>query len=76
MAAGHDVQTRGAQRFAETVMPMITALQRSGVTSLRGIALVLNGRGVRTALAGDLAGVENVRNVLARVAPPIAQGVL
>jgi DNA invertase Pin-like site-specific DNA recombinase len=74
-AAGRDVQTRAADRFAETVKPMISALQKSGVTSLRGLAISLNSRGVRTARGGDWQ-VSNVRNVLARTAMPTCQGVL
>jgi DNA invertase Pin-like site-specific DNA recombinase len=35
--AGRNVQTRAADRFAETVMPIIGSLQRAGITSLRGI---------------------------------------
>ena len=66
-AVGRDVQVKSADRFAETVMPMILSLQKTGVTSLRGIALALNNRGVRTARGGEWQ-VSNVRNVLARPA--------
>ena len=65
-AAGRDVQTRAADRFAETVMPIILSLRKAGVTSLRGIAIALNSRGIRTARGGEWQ-VSNVRNVLARV---------
>jgi DNA invertase Pin-like site-specific DNA recombinase len=64
-SAGRDVQTRAADRFAETIIPIIASLQKSGVTSLRGIAIALNTRGVRTARGGEWQ-VSNVRNVLAR----------
>jgi DNA invertase Pin-like site-specific DNA recombinase len=74
-AAGRDVQAKSADRFAETVMPMIAALQKSGVTSLRGIAIALDNRGVRTARGGGWQ-VSNVRNILARAATPTCQGVL
>jgi hypothetical protein len=74
-ALGRDVQTRAADRFAETVLPMIVSLQKSGVTSLRGIAIALNNRGVRTARGGDWQ-VSNVRNILARAATPTGEGVL
>ena len=74
-AAGRDVQAKSADRFAETVMPMIAALQKSGVISLRSIAIALNNRGVRTARGGGWQ-VSNVRNVLARSAEPLPQGVL
>ena len=39
------------------------SIQRSGITSLRGIAIALNNRGVRTARGGQWQ-VSNVRNVL------------
>ena len=64
-AAGREVQARIADRFAETVVPVIALLQKSGITSLRGIANALNGRGVRTARGGNWQ-VPNVRNLLAR----------
>ncbi|WP_342586931.1 recombinase family protein [Mesorhizobium wenxiniae] len=41
------------------------AVQRSGVSSLRGIAIALNDRGIRTARGGRWQ-VSNVRNLLAR----------
>ena len=49
----------------QTVLPIVQAIQRSGVTSLRGIAIALNDRGVRTVRAGRWQ-VSNVRNLLAR----------
>jgi len=41
----------GARRFAENVAPIIQQIRTSGVESLRGVAEVLNTRGVRTALS-------------------------
>ena len=41
-----------ALRFAENVLPIIERIRASGVTSLRGIAAVLDARGVRTARGG------------------------
>jgi hypothetical protein len=64
-AVGRGAQTRTADRFAQTVMPVIASLQKSGITSLRGIANALNGRGVRTTRGCDWQ-VSSVRNVLAR----------
>jgi DNA invertase Pin-like site-specific DNA recombinase len=64
-AKGREVSIREAERFAETVRPIVQAIQRSGVTSLRGIATTLNNRGVRTARGGRWE-VSNVRNLLAR----------
>jgi hypothetical protein len=49
--AGRSDQT--ADRFAETVMPIIASLQKSGITSLRGVAIALNARGIRTARGCD-----------------------
>jgi hypothetical protein len=58
------VAIRESKRFAATVLPIIDTIRASGVTSLRGIAIALNNRGVRTA-RGDKWQVSNVRNVLA-----------
>jgi DNA invertase Pin-like site-specific DNA recombinase len=65
-AKGREVSIREAERFAETVLPIMQAIQRSGVTSLRGIAAALNNRGVRTARGGWWQ-VSNVRNLLTRL---------
>ena len=64
-AKGRVVSIREADRFAEAVLPIVQAIQRSGVISLRGIAIALNDRGVRTARGGHWQ-VSNVRNLLAR----------
>jgi DNA invertase Pin-like site-specific DNA recombinase len=64
-ATGRQVQTKGAEQFAATVLPIITSLQKAGVQSYRGIAAALNGRGVRTARGGRWQ-VSNVRNLLVR----------
>jgi DNA invertase Pin-like site-specific DNA recombinase len=72
-AAGREVQTRAAEHFAETIMPTIVSLQKAGVTSLRGIAIALNNRGIRTARGGEWQ-VSNVRNVLARSNDVTADG--
>ncbi len=54
-----DAQAKGsarvaddALRFAENVMPVIERIRASGITSMRGIAAVLDARGVRTARGG------------------------
>ncbi len=49
------------------MLPAIHAIQRTGTTSLRGIASALNARGIRTARGGTWQ-VSNVRNVLKRQA--------
>jgi DNA invertase Pin-like site-specific DNA recombinase len=41
-----------ARRFAENAAPVVREIRNSGVASLRGIAAVLNARGVRTARGG------------------------
>lgn len=64
---GRTISIREADRFAQSVLPLIRSMQDSGIVSLRGLAKALNDRGVRTA-RGGLWQVSNVRNVLARVA--------
>ncbi len=54
-----------ARRFAENAAPVIREIRNSGVASLRGIAAVLNARGVRTARGGRWAATR-VSAVLAR----------
>ncbi|HEV2897407.1 MAG TPA: recombinase family protein [Pseudaminobacter sp.] len=62
---GRKMSIHEADRFAQTVLPIVQAIQRAGVTSLRGIAVALNDRGVRTARRGRWQ-VSNVRNLLTR----------
>ncbi len=64
-ALGREVSIREADRFADTLLPIVHAIQRTGIVSLRGIAIALNDRGVRTARAGRWQ-VSNVRNLLVR----------
>ncbi|WP_353685256.1 recombinase family protein [Mesorhizobium sp.] len=52
------------------MLPIIASIQQSGITSLRGLAIALNNRGVRTARNGQWQ-VSNVRNVLARQSPSL-----
>ena len=54
-----------ADRFAGEIIPFIRAIQRAGITSLRGIAAALEARGVRTARGGRWQ-VSNVRNIIRR----------
>ena len=56
----------GACRFADNVAPVIQQIRASGVASLRGIAAVLNTRGVHTARGGRWAATQ-VGAVLHRV---------
>jgi DNA invertase Pin-like site-specific DNA recombinase len=65
-AKGRQVCVSEADRFANSVMPVVQAIQASGVSSLRGLAIALNTRGIRTARGGRWQ-VSNVRNLLARM---------
>ncbi|PZV35346.1 resolvase [Mesorhizobium kowhaii] len=67
-AKGRKISIVEADRFAQSVLPIIASIQRSGITSLRGLAIALNNRGVRTARNGQWQ-VSNVRNILARQSP-------
>jgi len=64
-AKGRAASLGQADRFAGEIIPIICAIQRAGITSLRGIAEALEARGVRTARGGRWQ-VSNVRNVLRR----------
>ena len=68
-AMGRQISVRDADRFAQSVLPIVHAIQRAGVVSLRGIAVALNDRGVRTVRGGHWQ-VSNVRNLLARKVVP------
>src|SRR4051812_15362500 len=63
-ASGRQAQVNAAGQFAAGVLPTINKLREAGITSYRGIAAALNGRGVRTARGGQWQ-VSNVRNLLA-----------
>jgi DNA invertase Pin-like site-specific DNA recombinase len=67
LAVGRRALTQEADAFAANVLPIIDALQRSGITDLRGLASALNQRGIRTARGGRW-HVSNVRNLLMRAA--------
>ncbi len=61
------VVTAQADRHAANVLPIVNAIRASGVTTLAGIADVLNTRGVRTARGGQW-WPGSVRNLLQRAA--------
>jgi len=65
-ATGSARTAAAALRFAENTAPVIQQVRASGITSLRGIARVLNARGVRTARGGTWAATQ-VGAVLRRV---------
>ena len=65
-AKSRGVRSAMAEQHAENVLPVIQAIQHSGVASYRGVAEALNARGIKTARGGAWhAGT--VRNVLMRV---------
>jgi DNA invertase Pin-like site-specific DNA recombinase len=55
-----------ADVFATNVRPIICEIQKSGVSSLRGIAKALSARGVRTARGGEWTAVQ-VSDILERL---------
>jgi DNA invertase Pin-like site-specific DNA recombinase len=63
---GRAVSKVAADNFAASTLPTIEAIQKAGVSSLRGIATALNNRGIPTARGGRWQ-VSNVRNVIARL---------
>ncbi len=64
-ALGTARTAEAARRFAANAAPLIREIQASGISSLRGIAVALNARGVRTARGGRWAPTQ-VGAVLAR----------
>jgi DNA invertase Pin-like site-specific DNA recombinase len=62
---GRQAQAEEAHRFAENVRPIIAAIQATGAATLRGVAVALNARGVRTARGGAWHAV-TVANILKR----------
>ena len=59
------MQVCEADRFAANVLPVIRAIEATGIASLRGIAAALDSRGIPSARGGRWQ-VSNVRNVLRR----------
>ena len=59
--------TANADAFARDLVPVIEAIRAEGVTTLRGIAVALNERGMLTRRGGPW-GVSTVRNILKRTA--------
>ena len=62
---GRAAQSRAAARFAADVLPILTAVKRSGAESLAEIADALNERSVRS-MSGGKWHRSSVRNLLAR----------
>ncbi len=67
-ARGREVLISEADRFAADVLPVMRAIEATGVTALAGIAAALNARGIPTARGGRW-HVSTVRNVLRRQMP-------
>jgi recombinase len=57
--------SEAAERFAANVLPIIKQIQKSGVSSLRGVAKALSARGVKTARGGEWTAVQ-VSDILRR----------
>ena len=66
-AIGRKAAGEEADRFAANVLPIVKAIQASGIESLAGIARALNARGLRSARGGKW-HVSSVTNLLARSA--------
>ena len=66
--AAEQVRTARSDARAAALAPIIAKIQARGVTTLHGIALALNARGVRTATGKGKWEAVQVRRVLARLA--------
>jgi hypothetical protein len=62
---GTAANRKAADAFAANVLPVVRQIQAAGVTGLRGLAVALNDRGVRTA-RGGMWHASTVGNLLAR----------
>jgi DNA invertase Pin-like site-specific DNA recombinase len=60
-----EANSTAADRFATNVQPIIEQIQKSGVSSLRGVARALTARGIKTARGGEWTA-RMVINVLER----------
>jgi DNA invertase Pin-like site-specific DNA recombinase len=65
IAATNTARTAAADRFAANVRPIIREIQKSGISSLRGVAKALSARGVKTARGGEWTAVQ-VSDILRR----------
>jgi DNA invertase Pin-like site-specific DNA recombinase len=65
IAATNAARTEAADRFAANVRPIIREIQKSGVSSLRGVAKALSARGIKTARGGEWTAVQ-VSEILRR----------
>jgi DNA invertase Pin-like site-specific DNA recombinase len=60
-----EANSEAADRFAANVRPIIREIQKSGVSSLRGVAKALSARGIKTARGGEWTAVQ-VSEILRR----------
>ena len=74
-AKGRKISIDEADRFAKTALPIIASIQRSGVITLRGLAIALNNRGPHSA-QWSMAGVERAQSALATLRDPLRHQVL
>jgi DNA invertase Pin-like site-specific DNA recombinase len=65
----NEARQSAADAFADEVRPVIRQIQKSGITSLRGVAKELSARGIKTA-AGGAWTAGRVSDVLGRLSPP------
>jgi hypothetical protein len=65
--AAREARQAAADERAAKLAPLIKALQAAGVTSLNGLAVALNARGVVTPAGGSQWHATQVRRVLARL---------
>ncbi len=64
-ALGSAATAAQAAQFAANVLPIVSTIQASGVTTLKSIAETLNARGIRTARGGSWYA-STVKNLVAR----------
>jgi DNA invertase Pin-like site-specific DNA recombinase len=65
ITATNAARQEAADAFAANIRPIIREIQKSGVSSLRGVAKALSARGVRTARGGEWTAVQ-VSDILRR----------
>jgi hypothetical protein len=63
--ATNKARQEAADAFAANVLPIICQIQKSGVSSLRGVAKALSARGIKTARGGAWTAVQ-VSDILQR----------
>ena len=65
-ALGSAATAAQAAQFAANVLPIVSTIQASGITTLKGIAEALNARGIRTARGGSWYA-STVKNLMGRI---------